>query len=577
MSLDPTPTQTGSAASDQPRPALPERVDLIVLGSGAAGLGAALTAALGGLDCLVLEHRGTLGGTSARSSGTVWVPGNPQSGGDADLAEAVRYLDALVGDKAPREMRGAFLDSAREMLADLSTHAGLALRPLTASQDYRPELPGAAPGSRALEPLPFDGRQLGKDFATLAEPLRELMLFGQVMVTRAEAAQLLRADRSARGAGLALALMGRTAADRLRGYRRGTRLVMGNALVARLYRACRDRGVRVRTGAHVTALTSDAGRVTGVTLADGQRVTAAQGVVLAGGGFPASARMRAEQMPEPVPGFTPAAPGCDGSTLKLGLEAGGRLGPPGADNALWFPSSIFTRADGSHVPYPHIVLDRAKPGAIIVGQDGRRFANEALPYHYFVRAMYAANTNGQTIPAWMICDRGFIARYGFGAIRPRTPHLGRYIASGYLITAPDAGALARRLDLPAEALATTLAQVNADAETGTDSAFSRGESAYDRALGDPDHAPNPCFGRIGPGPLYALRIEPTPLGTSRGLVTDTHARVLDAAGIPIPGLYACGNDMHSPFGGEYPGAGAQLGLALTFGWRAARHAAGIGT
>ncbi|WP_226626188.1 FAD-dependent oxidoreductase [Alloyangia pacifica] len=557
--------------------ALPDRADLVVLGSGAAGLSAALTAALEGLTCVVLEHAPTIGGTSARSSGTVWVPGNAFSGGDADLVEARRYLNALVGDKAPAELRETFLENARRMLDDLGQRVGLEFRPLATSQDYRPDVPGAAPGSRALEPLPFDGRELGERFSTLAEPLKELMLFGQVMVSRSEATRLLKADRSIEGAALGLHLLGRAATDRMRGYRRGTRLVMGNALVARLYRACLDAGVMFRTGIEIQRLPVSAGRVTAATLDGGQEILATRGVVLAGGGFPASARMRAEQMPEPVPEHTPAAPGCDGSTLTLGLEAGGRLGPSSIDNALWFPSSIFPRAVGDRVPYPHIVLDRAKPGSIVVGRNGRRFANEALPYHYFVRAMYRADTNGQAIPAFMICDRRFISRYGFGAIRPRTPSLGRYIRSGYLISAPDARSLARQLDLPPDQLARTLGQVNADAVTGKDSAFGRGESPYDRALGDPEHGPNPCFGAIGAGPLYALRLEPTPLGTSRGLVTDTDARVLGAAGDPIPGLYACGNDMHSPFGGEYPGAGAQLGLALTFGWRAARHAAGIDT
>ena len=179
---------------------------------------------------------------------------------------------------------------------------------------------------------------------------------------------------------------------------------------------------------------------------DGRPVTveARRGVVLAGGGFPASAAWRAQHLPEPVAEFTPAAPGCDGSTIELGLAAGAALGPSGLDNALWFPSSIAQRTDGSTAVYPHIVLDRAKPGLIAVDHAGKRFVNEAVSYHEFVRAMYRANREAPAIPAWLICDRDFVRRYGLGLIRPRTPSLRKYVASGYLREAATIGALARR-------------------------------------------------------------------------------------------------------------------------------------
>lgn len=563
--------------ADRKKPAplnapLPDTVDLIVLGSGVAGLTAALTATLAGLKCLVLEHAEDLGGTSARSSGSVWIPGNRYIGA-ADRAEAARYLDALIGKKAPSALRDTLLEHGPKMLDALESGAGVGFRPLSGSVDYRPELPGAAMGSRALEPLPFDGRRLGPAFDRLARPLRELMLFGRLMVSRVEAAQLLRADRSPKAALLGLNIVTRGLADRLRGAPRGTRLVMGNALVARLLDACLTRGVLFRTGVNVSALVQETRHVCGVTVGD-KTIVARSGVVLAGGGFPANPEMRVAHQPAPVLPETPAADGCDGSTIRLGLAAGGRLGPASVDNALWFPSSVYTRRDGSRATYPHIVLDRAKPGSVIVGADGTRFANEALPYHYFVRAMYAANVGQSTIPAWMICDRRFIRRYGLGVIRPRTPVLRGYIASGYLKTAPDAAGLAKVLGLPAPALRGTLDKMNRAATSGSDPDFHRGESAYDRALGDPAQAPNPCLGPIGDGPLYAVRLIPTPLGTSLGLVTDTRARVLDETAQPIAGLYACGNDTHAAYGGEYPGAGAQLGLAMTFAWLAGRDAAG---
>jgi succinate dehydrogenase/fumarate reductase flavoprotein subunit len=280
-------------------------------------------------------------------------------------------------------------------------------------------------------------------------------------------------------------------------------------------------------------------------------------------------------MPDPAPEYTPASPGADGSTLALALEAGAALGPSGLDNGLWFPSSIARRADGSTAVYPHIVLDRAKPGLIAVNAAGERFVNEAVSYHEFVRAMYRAHKLSPAIPAWLVCDRAFIRRYGLGMIHPRALSLGRHIASGYLRTGRTIEELARALALPPPALAATVERCNGFARTGIDEDFHKGETIYDRGNGDAAVAPNPCLGPIARPPFYAVAVWPTPLGTSRGLSADVNARVLTASGEPIAGLYVCGNDMQSAFGGEYPGAGAQLGQGMTFAWIAARHAARV--
>lgn len=558
---------------------VPGEVDLIVIGSGAAGLTAALSAVLEGLSCLVLEKAEVVGGTSARSSGTIWIPDNHfmrEAGITEDRERAHDYLAALVNGQGEERMWRRFLDRAPAMHADLEVRGKIGFRPYPTAPDYRQDMPGAAAGWRALEPLPFDGRELGDDFAMVAPPIPELTLFGGMMVTRGEAAMLLKADRSIEAASLGVRLTARYLLDRIR-HKRGTRLVIGNALVARLLKAVLDRGVTVRPWIETASLRRSSGRINGVEVQYGKRsltVAARKGVVLAGGGFPASPSWRTQELPEPVAQYTPAAPSCVGRTIELGLEAGGALGPAGMDNALWFPSSIAKRADGTTAVYPHIILDRAKPGSIIVDRSGQRFANEAVSYHEFVRAMYRANQTSHSVPAWMICDRAFIRRYGLGLIRPRTLSLRRHIDSGYLIEAANADGLAEKIGAPAGALRATIERVNRFAESGVDEDFQRGSSLYDRAGGDPDHRPNPCLGRIGDGPLYAVELHPTPLGTSRGLAADEHARVLDADGRRIDGLYVCGNDMQGVFGGEYPGAGAQLGQGMTFAWLAASHAAG---
>jgi 3-oxosteroid 1-dehydrogenase len=564
--------------SDAVREGEQYRFDVIVLGAGAGGMTAATVSAGKGLRTLLIESSPYVGGTTALSSGTAWVPGNPYLGSHAieDTSAALRYLCALTGKRANVPLLEAFLEAGPQMLTYMENHTHVRFRPYAVQPDYRHDLPGATIAGRALEPMAFDGRLLNKHFADIRPPIPEFTLLGGMMITRGEAAQLLKGIRSTKAVALALKLVSRQAIDRL-SYLRGTRLVLGNALVARLYASLLDTGATIWRDTHVTRLLRrQDGRVTGVSLLrQGQSLDlhANRGVVLAGGGFPASESWRERYLPRPTAPFTAACETSKGETIQLGIDAGGTLGNGSKDNALWFPSSSVKRRDGSLAVWPHIVLDRAKPGLIAVGLDGRRFCNEAVSYHDFTRAMYQAHSLQACIPAYLICDRHFLWKYGLGLIRPQTYRLNRYIKNGYLKQGHTLAELAGVIGVSAENLIATVARYNGFAQTGCDSDFHKGETAYERANGDSTHQPNPCIGPIRRAPYFAVQIYPTPLGTSHGLAINPHAQVLDVAGAAIDGLYACGNDVDSIFSGEYPGPGAQIGPAMTFGYIAANHLA----
>lgn len=554
--------------------ALEDGYDVVVLGAGAGGMTAACVAAAEGLRVLVVEKSSLVGGTSAISGGMVWMPANAKmaEAGIDDSQEAARaYLAATVPETAHTALREAFLAHADAAVAYLEAHTALRLQPVRRYPDYYPDLPGATLGGRVLEAEPFDAAALGADFALLRPPLREFMLFGGMMVARADLPLFLRVGRSWPATRRVAGLLAAYAWQRLR-YPRGTHLVLGNALTGRLLLSLRRLGVTLRLGVAATGLVRRGRAVAGVTLdtAGGvQTILVRKGVVIATGGFSHDTALRARFQPQAAAPLSATCPAATGDGIRLALAVDAALDTGNLQHFFWVPASRYRRPDGSDCIYPHTVADRAKPGLIAVNRHGRRFVNEAVSYHEFVLAMLRG-ADAPSVPAWLICDRDFLWRYGLGAVRPFRLSLRQPIGSGYLVRADSPRALGAALGIDAEGLAATVADFNNAAERGEDPAFGRGGDAYQRHLGDALVTPNPCVRRIRRPPFYAVRVEPADLGTATGLRVDARARVLDAQDAPVPGLYACGNDMGSIMAGAYPGPGITLGPALTFGYLAAR-------
>lgn len=553
--------------------------DLVVVGAGAGGMAAALFAALRGLKVLLVERTAHVGGTSALSGGTTWIPMSRHAAAVApqdSLAAAERFLDSVVGNRSAASLRRAFLASGPEAIATLEDQAEVRFRPYATHPDYEQEHPGATLRGRALEPVPFDGRSLGADLARIRPPIPEFTILGGMMVDRTDIGHLLKLTRSLASLRHAAKLLAWYGRDRLVG-RRGSRLVMGNALVGRLLAALKARQVPILLEATVQGFLPAGAGVGGIVVAQGgtrRAIRARRGVVLAAGGFNRHPTRRAELLPAPTPAHCPGAPGHTGAMQDLALAQGARFGTGADQPVFWAPVSVRRRADGSTAVFPHFVMDRSKPGTVCVDQTGRRFVNESVSYHQFAKAMLAAPADRPANPCFIVTDAAGLRQYGLGMVRMGTRDLRPFLEDGYLVAGASLAELAGKLGMEAATLEATVAAMNAHAETGVDAEFGRGTTAYHRINGDAAQAPNPTLGPIATAPFYAVRLHPGDIGAATGLDIDTSARVLAADGTPIPGLYACGNEAQSIMGGTYPGPGITLGPAITFAYLAARHAAG---
>jgi succinate dehydrogenase/fumarate reductase flavoprotein subunit len=551
---------------------------VIVLGAGAAGMSAALFAALRGEKVLLVERTEFLGGTSAFSAATTWIPNSMHSAkvsNDDSFEKALRFLNNVVGNYAPEALRVAFLKSGPEAVALLERDTDVHFRPYATHPDYEQDQEGATMRGRALEPVPFDGRQLGREFALVRPPIPEFTIFNGMMVDRTDIGHLLNLKKSLKSLWHSMRILGRYGLDRLGGSR-GTRLVMGNALIGRLLLSLKKRDIDIVLNTGVVELTRSRDVVDGVVLThDGisRTVKAHRAVILASGGFNRHPTHRGEMLPQPTPPYSPSAPGHTGQLQDLAVALGARFGEGNMDNAFWAPVSVRQRKDGSTAVFPHFVMDRSKPGTVCVDQTGHRFVNESTSYHLFGRAMFEANKTRPTIPCFIVTDSVGLRKYGLGMVRMGTRDVSSFLEDGYLIEGHTVEELAGKIGVDPQAFVETFANMNRYAETGIDPEFGRGTTDYHRVNGDASAgSKNPTLGPIATAPFYAVRLYPGDIGAAAGLQTDEWARVLKADGHPIGHLYACGNEANSIMGGTYPGPGITIGPAIAFAYRAVQHA-----
>ncbi len=544
----PEPARVNAPRADAPG----DIVDVVIVGAGAAGLMAALTAASAGARVVVLEKAAKLGGTAAVSGGIVWAPGNDHMAGDDSREAALAYFHALDSGDLRADVLEAFVDNAAPALRFLEAHSRLRFAPLPGYPDYYGDRPGArAEGGRALDSGLFAFSELGDWRDRIATgtvyPLTvaETPLGG---ATSLPAAEVL-ADRMARD---------------VRGF--------GQALVAGLLAACLAAGVEIRLGQAVRSLLRTAGRIDGVVVdaASGtHRLSASRGVIVTTGGFEWNAELARAFLRGPI-SHPASPPGNTGDGLTMMMAAGAALG--NMTSAWWCPTVATgqTWDDGEPRAAP-ILIERTLPGSIIVNRAGRRFCNEAVNYSAIEGAFHAFDPGRYAypnLPAWLVLDHRFKAHWPVASAPPGDD------VPAWMVSAGSPEELGAKLGIDGPQLAATIAQFNIGAAAGIDPEYDRGASSYDRFYGDRSReGARATLGPLDEAPFYAVELHMGVLGTNGGAKTDAAGRVIDHDGQVIAGLYAVGNVMAGPTGGVYAGAGGTLGPALTYGYLAGRRAA----
>ena len=547
--------------------------DFLVVGSGAGGLVSAVTAAHFGADVLVIEKDAKYGGTSAMSGGGVWIPNskNAEKVGAKDSAEeAYLYMKSMIGDEVSDERIRAYVKNAPEMLDFMQNNSHLDYQAFP-YPDYYTEKPGAKEGFRTQAPNVFKGRKLGADLYKIRKQALGSLVQGKFSLTIKEARLFLVQDSGWR---LTLFKVLMTymldIPGRLKG-KMARRMTQGHALVGSLFLSLKEKGGDVWLSSPMVSLIEENGKVIGAEVdrvGTRVRVIARKGVVLAAGGFEHNAELRAKSLPNPTtPDWSVSQDSNTGDAHLAGMNLDAAVDL--MEHAWWIPVV--------HVPgWPRpqaIFAERSLPGLVIVNKQGKRFANEALPYLESGMAMYSADS----IPSWVVFDASFRNKYPFGPLGPGWANPDSVIPKkvrAIVKRADTLEQLAEMIEVDAEGLKETIDRNNVFAETGVDEDFQRGEVFYDRYYGDSKNKPNPCIATISKAPFYAIPLHPGDIGTKGGLLSDEFARVMNNSGQVIEGLYAIGNTSASVMGSKYLGAGATLGPAMTFGYIAALDALG---
>jgi 3-oxosteroid 1-dehydrogenase len=556
-------------------------VDLLIVGSGAGAMTAALCAHDRGARTLLIEKTHLYGGSSAMSGGSLWIPNNHLMAAAAvsdSPEEALTYLKAITRGTVPEDKLRRYVDNAPRMLRYMTDYSCLRMQSMLTYTDYYPEVAGGKPGGRSVEPEHFDARLLGEEFARMREPAFQELVMGRVSMTATEAHHLL--ARHPGWGKLTARIMSRYWLDiggRLKS-KRDRCLSLGNALIGMLRRSLMDRGVPLWLNTAARELVVENGRLAGVVAEqDGRklRIRAEKGLVLAAGGFESNDAMRKRYLPNPTEAeWTTANPGNTGEAISMGMELGAAVDL--MDDAWWGPVTLVPGEERARM----LVIEKGLPGSIFVNKRGERFLNEAAPYNDICKAIYANNTpESPCVPAYMVFDATFRKKYPCGPFfqasqqpdwaLPKLLKERRYLKKAETLTG-----IAAELGIDAAGLVATVEKMNRYTREGKDPEFHRGESLFDRYYGDEKVRPNPCLAPIDTPPYYAIVVYPGDLGTKGGLKTDASARVLTSTGEPILGLYAIGNCSASVMGHTYPGAGGTMGPAMTFGYVLAHEVTG---
>ena len=554
--------------------------DVIVVGSGAAGLSAAITAKKRGLDVVVLEKEPVFGGTTALSGGVLWIPLNThgRKQNPADTREAVRtYMMQETGSYFDAAAVDAFIENGPKMVEFFERETDMKFVP-TMYPDYHPTVAGGVDIGRSILAAPFDIRGLGKDMPRLKPPLKTITFIGMMFnSSNADLKHFFQATKSLTSF-IYVAKRLVTHIKELALYQRGINVTSGNALAARLAKSALDLNIPILTSSPVKEILMDNGHAIGVrTDSEGgqRRITARHGVVLACGGFPHDVKRIAKAYPHLQRGgehLSPTPTSNTGDGLNMAEAVGGKVDIRFKDAAAWMPVSYVPYANGEFGVFPHL-LDRYKPGIIGILKNGKRFTNESNSYHDVGADLITACQGQKDTAMWLICDKHTLAKYGIGFVKPAPMPIGRFLRNGYLIQGKTLAELAHNAGIDATGLEQTVRDYNVGAVKGEDPAFHRGATSFNRYLADPENKPNPCVAPIQAGPFYAVKVIMGDLGTFDGIQTSVVGEVLKDDGSAIGGLYAVGNDRASIMGGNYPAAGITHGPNMTFGFVTANHIA----